>query len=110
MAVENPALFPDVLSSVPYAYWFRAVENTLVMTGSLIVKFCLLGLHLEVGFLIGRCLDWWDRLLLGSGDLGFCPYNSSYGEGRWSSKGVILYIHRPVLGLCLFLAAFFGIS
>ena len=77
MAVENPAPFPDVLCSVPYAYWFRAVENTLVTTGSLVVKFCSLGLHLEVGFLIGRCLDWWDRLLLGSGDLGFCPYNSS---------------------------------
>lgn len=52
MAVENPALFPDVLSRVPYVHWFRAVKNMLVAAGSLNVKFCLLGLLLEVGFLM----------------------------------------------------------
>ena len=52
LAVENPALFPDVLSGIPYVHWLRAVKNTFVAAGPLIVKFGLLGLFLEVGFLM----------------------------------------------------------
>ena len=51
-AVENSALFPDVLSRVPYVHCLRAVKNTFVAAGPLVVKFGLLGLLLEVGFLM----------------------------------------------------------
>ena len=52
LAAENPALFPDVLSGVPYIHWFRTVKDTLGAAGSPIVKFCLLGLLPEIGFLM----------------------------------------------------------
>ena len=52
LAAENPTLFPDVFSGVPYIHWFRTVKDTLVAAGSPIVKICLLGLLPEIGFLM----------------------------------------------------------
>ena len=52
LAAENSALFPNVLSRVPYIHWFRTVKDTLVANSSLIVKFCLLDLLPEIGFLM----------------------------------------------------------
>ena len=52
LAVENLALVPNMLSRVPDVYWFRVVKNTFVTAGSPIVEPGLLGLLLEVGFLV----------------------------------------------------------
>ena len=52
MAVENLALFPNMLSEVPYVHWFGLVKDMLVAAGLPIVEFGLRDLFLRIGFLV----------------------------------------------------------